>query len=133
MSSEIRATVRESRASIDRSFPITSELDYRLVEPAGVSVRGRGWTQAMSSTAVWLESDRVLRVGVLIELAVAWPVRLDNKIPLRLIIHGRTVSAEGNYAKVEILRHEFRTRAVAPKDGQHRLPATAARTFTASA
>lgn len=133
MPPEIRATARESSASIDRSYPMTSELEYRLVGPAGVLARGRGWTQAMSGTAVWIESDQALRVGALIELAVAWPVRLDKKIPLRLIIHGRTVRAAGNYAKVEILRHEFRTRAQPSKDGQHRPLVTAAGNFTALA
>ena len=74
--------------------------------------RGHGQTVTMSRTSVWLESDKELPVGVLIQLAVMWPVRLDNKIPLRLIIHGRTVVADGKNAKVEILRHEFRTWAL---------------------
>lgn len=131
MSSEMHAPTREPRTS--PAYPIDSDLDYRLMGATGVLARGRGRTQAMSGAAVWIESDNALRVGVLIELAVAWPVRLDNKIPLRLIIHGRTVRVDGNYAQIEILRHEFRTRAVSSKDGQHpRPPATAARSLTVS-
>jgi len=132
MTSEMHAPTREPRTST--AYPIDSDLDYRLMGATGVLARGCGRTQAMSGTDVWIESDKALRVGVLIELAVAWPARLDNKIPLRLIIYGRTVRADGNYAQIEILRHEFRTRAVSSEGGRHqRPPATTARSLTVSA
>ena len=134
MSSEMRPATYEPRITSGRSYPIRVDLDYRLIGPEGVFDQGRGQTVAMSRTAVWLESDKTLRVGVLVELAVTWPVRLDNKIPLRLIIRGRTVSADDRYAKVEILRHEFRTRALSSKYAGPRSSAIAAeRTMTISA
>ena len=104
-----------------------------MMDSSTVLGRGHGRTTAMSRTAVWLESDLALRVGVLVELAVTWPVRLDNKIPLRLFVYGRTVSVDGKYAKVEILRHEFRTRALSFENQKPRRQAvTAERTITAS-
>ena len=111
-----------------------ADMDYRLMGTSSVLERGHGQIMTMSRKSVWLESDNAFRVGALVELAVTWPVRLDNKIPLRLIIHGRTVSADGRYAKVEILRHEFRTRALSSVNREPlRTAATTGSTVTASA
>ena len=109
-----------------------ADLDYRLMDTNRALERGHGQILAMSRKSVWLESDKALCVGVAVELAVTWPVRLDNKIPLRLIIQGRTVSADGKSAKVEILRHEFRTRALSSVNReQPRTLAIPARAMTA--
>ena len=134
MLTEMHHTIREPRITPERSYPIKADLDCLLLDASGVLERGHGQTQAMSRSSVWLESDLALRLGVLVELGITWPVRLDNKVPLRLIIYGRTVSVDGKYAKVEILRHEFRTRGLAFGSHQQRRPAlTAERTITASA
>jgi hypothetical protein len=132
MSSETHSATREPRTVSDRSYSIRTDLDYRLVGMDSVLGRGHGQTKAMSRTSVWLESDKALRVGVPIELVLTWPVLLDNKIPLKLVIDGNTVRVDGKYARVEISRHEFRTRALSVGSGQlSRAPATTERTMTA--
>lgn len=88
----------------------------------------------MSRTSVWLELDRALQVGVLVELDIAWPILLHNKTPLKLVIHGRTVSTESKHVEIKILRHEFRTRALSPRNYRaSHIASTAERTMTASA
>lgn len=132
MSLETYPMTQEPRTS--RSYSIMAELDYRLLGADGVLDRGYGHTKAMSRTSVWLEFDKAVPVGVSVELGIIWPVRLDNKIPLKLVICGRTVQTDGKYAEVEILRHQFRTRALSSQNQRPlRLANTAARTMPASA
>ena len=87
----------------------------------------------MSSNRVLFDTETWLPADTLVELSLSWPVKLDNRIPLKLVILGRTVVFEGRIA-ADILRHEFRTQAVQsggcfPADK----PATAGRTLPASA
>jgi hypothetical protein len=134
MSSELHPTTRTPRATSNWPYPFTADSDYRLLSAGDASIRGHGQIKAMSGTSVWFESDKALRVGVLVELGVTWPVLLDNKIPLRLVIHGRTVSTDGKSVEVAILRHEFRTRALSsPNQRPFRTANTTERALTASA
>lgn len=73
---------------------------------------GSGSTISISSSRVLFESKNALPPGSLVELAVAWPVELENRIKLRLIIVGRAVSVSGKRTLVDVVRHEFRTRAL---------------------
>jgi hypothetical protein len=45
---------------------------------------GTGRTRTISRTRLWFESENRLPIGMLVELAVAWPARLDNRV-LKLI------------------------------------------------
>lgn len=133
MSSEMRPATREPRTASGQSYPMRVDLNYRLIGVDGELDQGSGQTMALSCTSVWIESDKPLRVGLLVELGITWPVYLDDKIPLRLVVKGRTVSADGNFARIEIARHEFRTRGMS-RDRKSRYPAvTAKRTMTVSA
>lgn len=132
MESEMHQGTRARNDSPDRSYPIRADVDYRVMEEDRVLSSEKGRTRTMSSTHVWLEYDKVLRLGVLVELAVMWPVCLDGRVPLKLIIAGRVAQVQGKYAKVEILRHEFRIRPLT----RHHQPSgskSVGRTMTASA
>ena len=93
----------------DGTYPIGADVEYRLLERQRVVSAGTGRTKTISSSCVVFESERTLPVGLLVELAVTWPVRLDNRVGLKLKILGRTVRVAGNCTAVDILRHEFRT------------------------
>ena len=114
-------------------YRIYANLTYRVLDGTRVLRRGTGRTTTMSSNRVLLETETWLPADTLIELSLSWPVMLDNRIPLKLVILGRTVMFEGRVA-VDILRHEFRTQALHGGDlypaGK---PATGRRTLSASA
>ena len=101
----------EFNGPTDGSYPIATEVEYRLMQQEHVLGIGAGRTKTISSSCVVFESERALPVGLLVELAVTWPVRLENSVTLKLQILGRTVSITGNCTIVDILRHEFRTAA----------------------
>ena len=75
--------------------------------------RGRGTTINLSSGGALFQSDQAVAEGVQIELAIAWPARLNDVAGLTLHVKGRTVRTQGKCAAVKILRREFRTRPVA--------------------
>ena len=95
----------------DRAYPISVDLEYRLFANGRVLITGTGRTVCLSRRCVWFESEKTLPVGVLVDLAVTWPALLENKIGLKLRIYGRTVSSPDQCTVVQILRHQFRTRA----------------------
>lgn len=104
------------------------------MEGERILVAGIGRTTSISSSSIVFECERPLPAGMLVELAVTWPVRLDNTVRLRLHILGRTVRAMGNFTAIDILRHEFRT--VATQDNARSpaaVSAPAARTMAAAA
>lgn len=85
----------------------------------------------MSSSQVVLESQQSLPVGMLVELAVTWPVWLQNTVRLKLHIFGRTTRISGNFTVIDILRHEFRTVAAqvsSDSDASRRRSSSAAST-----
>lgn len=56
-------------------------------------------------------ADQELPIGTAIQLSLGWPVKLENRVELKLIVLGRVVRTQGNYVGVEFHRYEFRTRA----------------------
>lgn len=134
MSSASRPQPHESNESIETSYPIEADVEYRLIERASVVAAGTGRTKTISSSQVMLESQQRLPIGLLVELAVTWPVWLQNTIRLKLHIFGRITRIAGNFTVIDILRHQFRT--VAPQtsgdsDGSRRHPSSNASTACA--
>jgi hypothetical protein len=92
-----------------RAYPIVADLEYHTLDPAGIATKGSGRTVSIARDSVLIELDRRLPLNCPIELGVAWPVRLENKVRLKLQIHGRVSWASSARAAIQILRHEFRT------------------------
>ena len=134
MSFMIRPHVRELSQPV-RSYPISAHLEYRLIAGERVSRTGEAWTTMISSRRVLFESADCLPINTLVELAVTWPVTLDNKVGLKLHIRGRTVPVAGNCTAIDILRYEFRTRSLrTPAKGQRlAAPVSAVRAMAACA
>jgi len=64
----------------------------------------------LSSHTILFQSDEYLSVGSQIELWIEWPVRLNERVALKLCARGNVVRVEDNCVAVEFSRHEFRTR-----------------------
>jgi hypothetical protein len=63
----------------------------------------------MSAGGVLFESTRALAIGTRVELSIAWPARLDDRVRLRFCFTGCTVRSDGNSTVVQIQRYVFRT------------------------
>ena len=108
-------------------YPIVTSVEFRTKNRKHQITAGVGRTIAMSARQVSLQSETRLPVGELLELEVAWPVRLEDRVPLKLQILGRTVHASGPRTIVQILRYEFRTMASGTGANPRALPSSAPR------
>jgi hypothetical protein len=97
----------ERRAKI--RFPMLREMRYKILEDDRIVASGAGTTCNMSSGGVAFVPDRPLALGTFIELAISWPVALDNGCPMRLVVFGKVVRAGNQRTACTVERHEFRT------------------------
>lgn len=93
-----------------RRFPIVTDLEYRMTGPCKEPLWGTGRTVNVSSKGVLLESSSPLPVGRSIQLAIVWPILLNEETGLKLWVTGRTVRTDGHRTAVAFHRHEMRTR-----------------------
>ena len=91
-------------------YAIQVALEYRLFLQRRPVAAGRGHTMNLSSTGILFESSQTLPARCTIELAIEWPVRLDDRIALTMCVHGRTVWTDGTVTAVRIRRYECRIR-----------------------
>ena len=92
-----------------RRYPLQSDVAYKIVRHERMLEVGSGHTVNVSASGVLFKSGRALPVGTNVELSIAWPARLDNKVRLQLCIVGRTMWSDSNSTAVKIQRYAFRT------------------------
>jgi hypothetical protein len=93
----------------DRRYPIELELKYKLIRRKRVLETGVGKTLNLSSGGIYFEAEHKLPVGLNVELLITWPVLLHSVAPMRLLVSGRIVRAEGRRVALRSVQHEFRT------------------------
>jgi hypothetical protein len=71
-----------------------------------------GRTIDISSSGLHLAVPGLLEREERLEIAIDWPVLLDGRVQLQLIVAGTVVWSSGTETAMRILRHEFRTRSV---------------------
>ena len=82
-----------------------------------IAETGTGKTTNMSSSGVWFSTPNLLATGMPVELSMNWPVLLNDRCPMKLMIYGCMVRSDETGAAIAIERYEFRTqgtRAVQP-------------------
>jgi len=94
-------------------YDLQLELVYRTLGRTK-NVAGYGTTRNLSSKAFIFQPSDELSKGDEIEATIHWPVLLDNTLRLNLVLGGIVARRDSNGCVVEILRHEFRTRASKP-------------------
>ncbi|HLY20582.1 MAG TPA: hypothetical protein VKR61_25315 [Bryobacteraceae bacterium] len=92
-----------------RRFSIEQGLRYRLLYGSRVAESGSGRTINISSSGVWFTTEGVLSTGLPVELSMAWPARLNDVCPMKLMIYGCVVRSDQDGAALAIERYEFRT------------------------
>jgi hypothetical protein len=100
----------QERRSCNR-FPIERDVRYKIFGAhKNVIQIGLGKSLNMSSSGVLFTTESILREGQRVELAVSWPVLLNNALPLKLVASGRLVRSQGTQAAMSIDKYEFKTR-----------------------
>lgn len=103
--------VRADEAGKDRRrrvrYPIELQVRYRPASTRRSAQDGTGRTINISSSGVLLTTDCFLPLGKRMELSISWPVKLDETIPLQLLVGGVVVRSDDCGAAVEIMSHEF--------------------------
>ncbi len=103
----------ERRAST--RFRLALEMRYTVSQPGGGGATGSGVTIDVSSSGLSFLADHPLRLGQRLELAIDWPVMLEQGVQLQLTMSGVVVRAETIVTALRIERHEFKTRRLGPQ------------------
>jgi hypothetical protein len=70
---------------------------------------GSGRTKDLSEDGVRFENDHDVPENIDIELRISWPVRLQDRCPLDLVVRGRLIRCDGRGTVVHIDTCEFHT------------------------
>jgi hypothetical protein len=100
-----RTTERRSH----QRYPISLNVDYRLLRKGQVDGFGSARTIDMASGGVLLDPQASLPAGSSIELFINWPMLLEGVCPLRLVMWGRVTRSDGRGVAIQTRQHEFRT------------------------
>lgn len=103
------ATGAERRANM--RYPCRLCVSWRTLDPPvrrGESTIG---TLNISSKGILFSTAEQFDPGCVLEATLDWPVRLDQQIPLKLVVKGTVVRSSDGYTAMSITRYEFRTRA----------------------
>jgi hypothetical protein len=91
-------------------FPLVLALKYKAVSPKRRAISGTGFTSLLSNTDIVFSADQRLRRGMECELSIAWPVLLETRIRLQLVLQAVITRSEGQFVIARISKYEFRTR-----------------------
>ena len=98
----------EVERRIHRRYPITLDVQYKLVATDTGEQVGIGKTVNVSSGGVLFEATDGLPARSLIELFIDWPLLKEDARPLKLVMYGRVIRSDGQLAAVRVSRHELR-------------------------
>jgi hypothetical protein len=71
---------------------------------------GEGKILNISSGGVLFTAQTALPVGQRVELVVSWPVLLNGRLPLNLVIRGGVVRSDETQTAIKIAQYQFKTR-----------------------
>ena len=92
-----------------RRFRLEQEVRYKMLYGQRIAETGTGVTTNISSSGLWFSTASILGSGMPIEIALNWPVLLNDICPMKLMIYGCVVRSDEKGAAVAIERYEFRT------------------------
>jgi len=92
-------------------FPLVLPLKYRVISPKAKIMSGTGSTVLLSSTDIIFEADQPLGAGVQCEISLAWPLLLERRIRLQLVLQSVITRSECQFVMGRVSKYEFRTQA----------------------
>ena len=99
----------ERRANM--RYPCRLCVSWRTLDPPlrrGESTIG---TLNISSKGLLFAAVEEFPRGTVLEVTLDWPVRLNQRVPLKLVVLGHVLRSADGYTAVSINHYEFRTRA----------------------
>ena len=90
-------------------FPLVLPLKYKTTSRRAKAISGTGSTVLLSSTDIVFNADQPLGSGVQCEISIDWPVLLEGRIGLQLVLHSVITRSEGQVT-ARVSQYEFRTR-----------------------
>jgi hypothetical protein len=101
----------ERRASV--RYPLTLDVRYSVSRRRAPVEMGLGQLIDLSSSGLrFVAQGPPLEPGLKLDIAINWPVLLDDHVQLQLIVTGVVVRSSGTEVALQIQRHDFRTRSV---------------------
>jgi hypothetical protein len=104
------------------SYPVELELTYKVSGDSPV-LAGAGQTLSMSRDELHFVADRALPKGTELDISVAWPVLLDNRLHLQLCLEATVTSNSDRFVSARFRRYQFRIRNTRPQTAASMLPA----------
>jgi hypothetical protein len=96
-----------------RRYPIELPVQFKVLKHCMVIRTGTGKTVNVSSGGIAFRTDEVLQPRTYVELSMAWPVKLDDSCPLKLVASGRVVRSEDGCVAIHLEHYVFRTQGTA--------------------
>ena len=90
-------------------FPLVLPLKYKAISPEAKAISGTGSTVLLSSTDIVFNAGQPIRSGVRCEISIAWPVLLENRIRLQLVLQSLITRSEGQVVMARVSKYEFQT------------------------
>jgi hypothetical protein len=98
---------RDRRTS--RRFPLRLAVRYRATEARFSSEWTAGESVNISSDGLLITTPEAVKAGQTVEAVIAWPVLLDQRIPLKLVITGFIVRSSEDHTAMRFTKYQFRT------------------------
>jgi hypothetical protein len=92
-----------------RRYPLDLAVQYKVVKNYLVTATGSGRALNMSSKGIAFKVNETFRPGTYLELSVSWPVLLNGRCPMKLVVEGRVVRSGSEGTVISMDRYEFRT------------------------
>jgi hypothetical protein len=89
-------------------YALELTVEYRVLGRYS-SITGSGTLINISSGGVAFTNTAQLKLHTNLELSISWPILLNGKCPLRLIMIGHVVRSSRGFTAIQARRHEFRT------------------------
>jgi PilZ domain len=100
---------RPPERRIKARYPLTLDLVFRRRGEGGETAASSGKTVNISSGGILFEADSSVGIGDVLQLAIRWPAKLENRCAIKVIVSGKVVRCSESQTAIEILQHEFRT------------------------
>jgi hypothetical protein len=97
----------DRRASV--RFPLSLDLRYSVSYRRAPLETGSGQSIDLSSSGLLFAAQGPLKPGLKLDVAIIWPILLDEHVQLQLVVTGVVVWSSETETAMRIQRHDFRT------------------------
>lgn len=100
--------------AMHRGYDLRLAVQCRRIEPRfrfeGIIV---GESLKIGSKDLLFTTTEAFLPGQVVEACIDWPIRLDNSVPIKLVVEGKVVASADDSTAIRIERYQFRTRGSA--------------------